>query len=183
MPWIFSELHFLVGHEAYHPLVLSSRGTKRTMDCRASLAMTTKTAPPFSRHREARSDPSPCLVIARYEANHGLPRFARNDDKTAPPFPVIARYEAIHPPVPVIARYEAIHPPSSRGTKRSIPIPLHREAREAIPTFIAATGWPLVPTLRCAPSHLGPAHRQVPTTSRPRRLRWAGSKSPKRCRR
>jgi hypothetical protein len=51
----------------------SSRGTKRSKDCRASLAMTEKMG----------SDPNlPQLpVIARNEAIQGLPRFARNDRK------------------------------------------------------------------------------------------------------
>ena len=57
---------------------MSSRGTKRSMDCRAPLAMTRKIG--IRRHREARSDPSPA-VIARQKEIHGLPRSARNDRK------------------------------------------------------------------------------------------------------
>jgi hypothetical protein len=79
------------------PLRPSSRGTKRSMDCRASLAMTPKTASPFARHCEERSNPCLAPVIARHEAIHGLPRFARNDDKDG----------------------TALRP-SSRGTKRSM---------------------------------------------------------------
>jgi hypothetical protein len=80
------------------------------MDCRASLAMTVKShravsrhrearsdPSAVSRHREARSDPSAFLVIARHEAIHGLPRFARNDGEESS------------------RRFS-----SSRGTKRSI---------------------------------------------------------------